>query len=177
VVLTDAEATLKAAQITAEATRWAGWLGFYGGCLALAGAVLIGYKQTRITEHQTKMSARNLRLSLLDSRSETHNRIRNFFLYILHHAREPDSKTRDDFNYGRHRSKILFSDKINSQIKEMDDRCFHYFCLKCEMDDSYKATGSYGDGNTAKERDFLNWLPKKLMEIDALFIDEMRIHS
>jgi len=45
------------------------------------------------------------------------------------------------------------------------------------MDDVYKATGNYGDGNTAKERDFLNWLPKKLMEIDALFIDEMRIHS
>ncbi len=176
-MLTDAEATLEAARISAEATRCAGWMGLVAGILALCGAIWVGKKQTKITELQTKISDRSLMLSLLDIRSETHNKIRNFFLYILHHAREPDSQTRDDFNYGRHRSKILFSDKINNEIKEMDDKCYQYFCLKGEMDDKYEATGNYGDGNSAKEFDFLTWLTKKLKEIDELFIDEIRIGS
>ena len=61
-VLTDAEATLAAARITAEATRWAGWLGFFGGCLALVGAVWVGLKQTHILQKQDEILRANFHL-------------------------------------------------------------------------------------------------------------------
>ena len=90
-VLTDVEATLEAARITAEATRWAGWLGFFGGCLALAGAVWVGLKQTHILQKQDEILRANfhlersrLKIQLMEERFDVYLTATNFLgLYAI----------------------------------------------------------------------------------------------
>jgi hypothetical protein len=43
------------------------------------------------------------------------------------------------------------------------------------MDHIYRTSSHFGDENPAKEFEFLNWLVDELREIDALFVDEMRV--
>ncbi len=166
-VLTDAQATLEAARITAEATRCAGWMGLIAGILALCGAIWVGCKQTKITEFQTKINLRSLQFSLYDKRDDVHNKIRKYFLFILGNCKSPDHQTEVDFHYAVRHCKMLFSCELSDRSKNMRKCCLFFLKSNIRTDED----------NLDKEMEFYEWLTKELQEIDALFIDEMRIHS
>ena len=112
-VLTDAEATLAAARITAEATRCAGWIsgvmGLVGGLLVVLGAFKVGKAQVKTQEYQNKILEKQdeilranfhlerakLKFDLFDRRFELFTETRNFvyqMLRIFHDCKSDNSK-------------------------------------------------------------------------------------
>jgi hypothetical protein len=179
VVLTDAQATLEAARITAEATRWAGWIsGLFSllvGGVAVAGAVFVGIRQTKILALQTEIDHKNLKFSLLDRRVDTREKIQTFCNHLIAHAKMPDPNIFFDYLVAKSMSKLLFNQNINDNLEIFSKKTNELFSLQTKMKQISKINFHYDEEDTAKERDLLQEIYESIKFIDKLFVDEMRV--
>lgn len=87
----------------ARAVIWAAIIGLFGGFLALAGAVIVGLRQTAILAHQTDLQAKiasasleveqlKLRTDLFDRRFAVYEATRNWLLFTESNERPPGLK-------------------------------------------------------------------------------------
>ena len=72
-------------------------------------------------------------------------------------------------------AEYLFAPRVYGQLRDVWKKSCEFFALKSIMQHSYDTTGSYGDGNPAKERDFLLWLSDQLAHLSDLFGDELKM--
>ena len=91
-VLTDAEATLAAALITAEATRWAGWisggLGLFAGGLVVFGAFRVGKAQVKTQDNQNKIL--DIQNKIFDKQNDIYEEMKNVEKYKFRRELLPD---------------------------------------------------------------------------------------
>lgn|GEM_PF-3711390 len=198
-ILTDAEATLQAARITAEATRWAGWisgvLGLVAGGLVVFGAFRVGKAQVKTQDNQNKIldiqnkifdkqndiyeEMKNVekykfRREMLPDKNRVHANIMDYTRLISNPYLIPNSDQLNNLYFYIKEAEILYGIEYNNLLIELHNRHGELLTLRSNLD-FYNSENVPAANDT--EHELMLWLVDFQRRLYDCYIEENRLSN
>ena len=139
------------AQIYWEQFTWEAFATLTTGAAAVAGAVVIGLRQAKIADRQSKILSRQVALDELQLRSDLFDRrwavyeaTREFLGEIMRHAAEPNQEIQRKFLLAKNEAEFLFQPAVGERLQDVWERSCAFCAVKSVSDHLYQTTGTYG---------------------------------
>lgn len=161
---------------------WEAFATLVTGLAAVTGAVILGRRQTKISERQieilaqqTRLSELTLRSDLFDRRMEVYEGVRGYLSHIVTYAAPPDKELEQKFLAAASAARFLFSAGVDQRIDELWKKANAFRALHTVMRHTYETEGHYGDGNPERESEHLLWFTDLIVNLPDLFGDEIKL--
>lgn len=158
-----------------HAFDWQSFATLTAGVVAVAGAVVVGLRQTEVLRKQTEIAELTLRHDLFEKRYAVFAAAREFLGAILQTAARVEPPVDQAFLRAIGESQFLFRPSVHGDLRAIWERYSAFVVLKAEMDSVYRREGHYGDGNPQRENEMLTALIADLNALPDLFGDELKL--
>lgn len=154
---------------------WDAFATLLTGVLAVAGAVWVGLRQTKILDRQTRLADLTFKSDLFEKRAAVFEATAEFLAEILRQAAYPDRDREVAFIHAMGQARFLFGAGVHDGLEEIRKRALNLAALKREMESTFAREGHYGDGNPDREYELLRWFDERFRTLTDLFGDALRL--
>lgn len=161
--------------LTLDNLNWEAVATFTAGIAAVAGAVVIGFRQAAILDRQVEIEQLKVKSDLFDKRFATYEATADFLTHINTYMEDPNRVKLGDWLLKYRESQFLFRPSVYVQLNEILNQATKYQLNRNSM----AARDAEGlpriPGSTKSEMELMVWLHTRLTTIHEIFEPDLKL--
>ncbi|SFK71710.1 hypothetical protein [Caulobacter sp. UNC279MFTsu5.1] len=154
---------------------WEAFATLFTGLVAVAGAVVIGLRQTQILGRQVALAEMDQRIALFERRFKIYDDANLFLNHMIAFAGFPPKPIEDRFRASALEARLLFPSKVHDDLWAIYKRALQYDVLKKKMAADFARDHQYAADDTDQELIENLWLNETLINLLDVFGDELKL--
>lgn len=161
--------------LTLDNLNWEAVATFTAGIAAVAGAVVIGFRQAAILDRQVEIEQLKVKTDLFDKRFSTYVATADFLTHVHPYMEDPTKAKVHDWLLKCRESQFLFDAPVYENLREVFDKANEYYANHTFMITTFKQTGTYDPERSDREMASMIWLANRLQTVHEIFEPDLKL--